>query len=259
MGIVNLTPDSFFDGGKHSALDQTLSHIHRLIQGGANIIDLGAESSRPGSEPVSEGDEKRRLEPILSVYHTHFKTPLSLDTVKPEVAEFGLHHGVSILNDINGGQNPDMIQVAAKAQVPLVLMHKQGSPKTMQTQPTYTDVVAEVFDFLKTQHATATAAGIQKIIVDPGIGFGKTLEHNLALLHHLRHFSRLGCPLLIGASQKSFLGQLTGSEVQDRLPETLAAHLFAAQNGADILRVHNVAAHRNALKVAQALSRPWPH
>ena len=254
MGILNLTPDSFSDGGLFTDVDAALFHAETLIKDGADILDIGAESSRPGAVRVSADDEQKRLEPFLKKYHSCFDVPLSLDTYKPEIAELGLGYGVSMINDITGLQgDPRMAEVVSKGKVPVVVMHMQNKPETMQTHPTYTTVVDEVKQFLSVSIDIARDAGIQTIIVDPGIGFGKSLEHNLLLLNHLDSFSDLNCPLLIGTSRKSFIGQLTGAPVDDRLEGTLVSNLIALQKGARLFRVHDVKSIKKMFQVYFAI------
>ena len=253
MGVVNVTPDSFSDGGRFLDPAAAIAHARRLMDEGADLIDLGAESSRPGAAAeVSAKDELRRLLPVLQGLRA---LPLSVDTVKPEVMRAALAEGVSMINDINALRASGALDVLAAADAAVCLMHMQGSPGTMQQRPSYGDVVADVKTYLCERVETACAAGIarERIVVDPGFGFGKTLEHNLELLRHLRQFESLGVPLLAGWSRKSSLGMITGKPADDRLAASIAAALIAAQNGAAILRVHDVAATRDALRVLAAV------
>ena len=253
MGVVNVTPDSFSDGGRFLEPAAAILHARRLMDEGADLIDLGAESSRPGAAAeVSAKEELRRLLPILKGLR---ELPLSIDTVKPEVMCVALAEGASMINDINALRSPGAVAAVAAADAAVCLMHMQGSPGTMQQRPSYDDVVAEVKAFLRERIETVRAAGIalERIVVDPGFGFGKTLEHNLELLRHLRQFESLGVPLLAGWSRKSSLGMITGKPADDRLAASIAAALIAAQNGAAILRVHDVAATRDALRVLAAV------
>lgn len=254
MGILNLTPDSFSDGGLFLDTDLALFQAEKLISEGADILDIGAESSRPGASYVSADEEKRRLEPFLSVYKQRFDTPLSLDTYKPEVAEMGLSYGVSYINDITGLQGDvGMAPMIAKFGAGVIVMHMQKKPHSMQDNPVYTDVIREVKQFLAKSLSLATLAGIETVIVDPGIGFGKTLTHNLMLLNHLESFLELECPILIGTSRKSFIGQLTGEPVSERLEGTLVSNLIALEKGASIFRVHDVAALKKTFTVYYAI------
>lgn len=254
MGIVNLTPDSFSDGGRLTSLDATLSHIEQLIKDGADWIDVGAESSRPGSDLVSISTEIDRLSPLLSCYKRHFSAPLSIDTTKSEVAAFALSKGADLINDISGlTDDPKMVQVIGNAGVPVVLMHRQGMNKTMQQAPVYGNVVDEVKAFFKAQLAMTKQHGIQQCILDPGIGFGKSVTHNLALINQLDAFQDLECPLLIGTSNKSFIGDITGDPVTSRAEGTLVSNLFAYLRGAHVFRVHDVCALKKAFQVFDAI------
>lgn len=253
MGVVNVTPDSFSDGGRFLDPAAAIAHARRLMQEGADLIDLGAESSRPGAEAVVSADEElRRLLPVLRELRD---LPLSVDTVKPEVMRVALAEGAAMINDINALRAPGAFAAVAASDAAVCLMHMQGSPGTMQRNPSYDDVVAEVKTFLHERIASAVGAGIaaERIVADPGFGFGKTLEHNLALLRRLGEFADLGVPILAGWSRKSSLGLITGKPAGDRLAASVAAALIAAQNGAAILRVHDVAATRDALLVLAAV------
>ena len=251
MGIINATPDSFYDGGQaHMDLVNQIDEFNQL---GVNYIDIGAESSRPGAAPVSAAEEIDRLAPFLGYMKEHTNAVLSVDTYKPETAAFALANGANIINDISGGESPELLALVAKHNAGIILMHKQGTPKTMQDNPTYDDAVADVKAYLKRQVLAAKSAGIANIIVDPGIGFGKTLKHNLLLLKHIDSFLDLNCPILIGTSNKSFIGQLTGAELHERIPGSLASVLATYQKGAHIFRVHNVKETLQALKVFEAL------
>lgn len=253
MGVVNITPDSFFDGGRFLDPAAAIAHAYQLIDEGADLVDLGAESSRPGAVAMlSVEEELRRLLPVLRGLRD---LPLSVDTVKPEVMRAALAEGAAMINDINALRAPGAAAAVAAADAAVCLMHMQGSPGTMQQHPRYDDVVAEVKAFLLERIESVCAAGIalERVVVDPGFGFGKTLEHNLDLLRHLREFAALGVPLLAGWSRKSSLGKITGKPAGDRLAASIAAALIAAQNGAAILRVHDVAATRDALAVFAAV------
>ncbi|MHA1539550.1 MAG: dihydropteroate synthase [Alphaproteobacteria bacterium] len=253
QGILNLTPDSFYGESRLSetAFEKTAQD---MIAVGADILDIGAESSRPGATPLSVEAEKTRLAPAFAALKGT-SVPLSIDTYKPEIARYALENGATIINDITGLQNPAMIEVAAQFEAPVILMHMQGTPQNMQKSPAYKDIIAEICAFFEVQCAKAEAAGIKQIILDPGIGFGKTLEHNLIILQNLQAFKALGYPVLVGVSRKSMIGALCGNvPPEERLEGTLAAHIFAVLKGADIIRAHDVGAHKKALDVIAALS-----
>ena len=257
MGVVNVTPDSFSDGGRFLEPAAAIAHAQQLIEEGADILDLGAESSRPGAAAVVSAEEElRRLLPVLRGLRDA-PVPLSIDTIKPEVMRAVLAEGAAMINDINALRAPGAIAAVAASDAAVCLMHMQGTPGTMQQSPSYGDVVVEVKTFLQQRVDAVRAAGIalERISVDPGFGFGKTLEHNLELLRHLREFAALGVPLLAGWSRKSSLGQITGKPAGERLAASIAAALIAAQNGAAILRVHDVAATRDALMVLAAVEK----
>jgi len=254
MGVVNITPDSFSDGGRFLDPVAAIAHAHQLIEEGADLVDIGAESSRPGATAVvSAGEELRRLLPVLQGLRDA-PVPVSVDTVKPEVMRAALAAGAAMINDINALRAPGALAAVAFSDAAVCLMHMQGTPGTMQQQPSYDDVVAEVKAFLQERVRAARAAGIatERIAIDPGFGFGKTLEHNLELLRQLLEFDALGVPVLAGWSRKSSLGMITGKPTGERLAASIAAALIAAQNGARILRVHDVAATRDALAVLAA-------
>jgi len=257
MGVVNITPDSFSDGGRFLTPAAAIAQAHLLIEEGADLIDFGAESSRPGAAAVVSADEElRRLLPVLRGLRDA-PVALSVDTIKPEVMHAALAEGAGMINDINALRAPGALAAVAAADAAVCLMHMQGTPDTMQQQPDYANVVAEVKDFLLERVTAVRAAGIppERIAIDPGFGFGKTLEHNLELLRHLREFKALGVPVLAGWSRKSSLGAITGKPAGDRLAASIAAALIAAQNGAAILRVHDVAATRDALAVLAAVGK----
>jgi dihydropteroate synthase len=255
MGIVNVTPDSFSDGGRHADPALAVAHARQLVAEGADLLDIGGESSRPGAQPVATDEELRRVLPVIEALAGD-GIPLSVDTVKPEVMRRAVAAGASLINDIAALRVPGALETAAASGAAVCLMHMQGEPRTMQADPRYGDVVAEVHDFLARRVAAAQAAGIaaERIVVDPGFGFGKRLEHNLALLRQLACFGDLGACVLAGLSRKSMLGELTGRKVSQRGTASVAAALLAAQNGAKILRVHDVAATRDALAVWQAVA-----
>jgi dihydropteroate synthase len=254
MGVVNVTPDSFYDGGRHASTAAAVAHGRRLAEEGADILDVGGESSRPGSEAVPLEEELARVLPVLDGLR-HFERPVSVDTTKPEVMRAALAQGAAMINDITALAAPDALDAVAASDAAVCLMHMRGEPKTMQADPVYTDVVAEVRDFLATRVAACMAAGIarERIVIDPGIGFGKTLAHNLALTRHLDALAGIGVPVLAGWSRKSSLGRITGRAGEERLAASLAAALIAVQRGARIVRVHDVAATRDALAVLAAI------
>jgi dihydropteroate synthase len=250
MGIVNVTPDSFSDGGRHLALEAAVEYARRLIEEGADILDIGGESTRPGAALVSEQQELDRVLPVIEKL-AGISIPISIDTYKPEVMRAALAAGADMVNDVNALQSEGALDVLAKTTAGICLMHKQGVPQNMQKQPHYQQVGIEVSTFLRERIAAATAAGIalERVIIDPGFGFGKSLEHNLALLKNLHEFTLLGAPVLAGLSRKSMLGAITGREVGDRLAASVAAALISVQRGASIVRVHDVSATVDALKV----------
>lgn len=254
MGIVNVTPDSFSDGGRHVSAAAAIEHAIQLLEEGADILDVGGESSRPGAEPVSVDQELRRVMPVVEALQGR-NIPVSVDTCKTEVMRAAIGAGVAMINDINALQGEGALGVVAGSNVAVCLMHKQGAPQTMQQAPSYQDVVAEVETFLKARVAAAEAAGIarERLVLDPGFGFGKTLEHNIALLRQLDRLSALGMPVLAGLSRKSMLGAITGLAIEDRLIPSVAAAVIAAMKGANILRVHDVKATRVALQIVNAI------
>ncbi|WIM05631.1 MAG: dihydropteroate synthase [Candidatus Nitricoxidivorans perseverans] len=256
MGIVNLTPDSFSGDGVGGDAVRALAHAHAQVDAGADILDLGAESSRPGAAPVSAQQEIDRLLPVVEGLRD-CGVPLSVDTAKPEVMRAALAAGADMINDIAALRAPGALEAVAASDAAVCLMHMRGEPGTMQRDPRYDDVVAEVAEFLRGRVAAAEAAGIarNRIVIDPGFGFGKTLAHNLALLRRLDSFIGLGVPVLAGISRKSMLGQITGRSVDERVPASVAAALLAVERGAAIVRVHDTAATRDALAVLDALGR----
>ncbi|MFZ2300579.1 MAG: dihydropteroate synthase [Gallionella sp.] len=255
MGIVNVTPDSFSDGGLHLLRDAAVAHVQQIISEGADIIDIGGESTRPGAQPVSIQEELDRVMPIIEGLRG-VPVPISIDTCKPQVMRAAVAAGVQMVNDIGALQDAAAMSAVAAGDVAVCLMHKQGDPQTMQAQPHYQDVVAEVCEFLRGRIAAVTAAGIarERIVIDPGFGFGKTLEHNLALLRHLGKLCELDAPVLAGLSRKSMLGTLTGQDVEHRVHASVAAALIAVQRGASIVRVHDVRATVDALKIWSAVN-----
>jgi dihydropteroate synthase len=253
MGIVNLTDDSFSGDGCAANLDHAIAHAQQLMADGADILDLGAESSRPGAFAVPEQQEIDRLLPLIEALRD-CGVPVSIDTVKPGVMRAVLAAGADMINDINALSDPAALAAVASSQAAVCLMHKQGTAQTMQQDPQYQDVLTEVARFLAERVAAAQAAGIarNRLCIDPGFGFGKTLAHNLALLRGLHALKQPGIPLLVGMSRKSMLGAITGRSVDERTSAGLAAHILAVQGGAHIVRVHDVAATRDALQVLNA-------
>jgi dihydropteroate synthase len=254
MGIVNITPDSFSDGGRYVSTENALHHALQLIEQGADLLDIGGESTRPGSNQVSAEEELRRIMPVVEAL-VERNVPVSVDTSKPEVMRAAIDAGAAMINDVNALKAEGALEAVAAGGVAACLMHMQGEPRNMQAQPHYDDVVAEVKDFLRQRLNAAIAAGIprERLVIDPGFGFGKTLKHNIELLRHLDHFLDLNAPLLVGLSRKSMLGKITGNEVSDRVYASVAAALLAVAKGASILRVHDVKATRDALAVYNAV------
>ena len=255
MGIVNVTPDSFFDGGRHASPSAGIEHALRLLEEGADILDVGGESSRPGALSVSVDEELRRVLPVVEAMRGR-DVPVSVDTCKAEVMRAVIASGAAMINDIDALQNEGALAAVASSDVAVCLMHKQGAPQTMQLAPRYDDVVAEVMAFLEARVAAAEAAGIcrARLVIDPGFGFGKTLEHNIDLLRHLNRFRTLGVPLLAGLSRKAMLGRIAGLEAADeRIYASIAAAILAVQKGAKIVRVHDVKATREALQVVNII------
>ncbi len=257
MAIVNATPDSFYDGNPQNTIAGLLTRAETFIKEGADLLDIGGESTRPGSLPVDEATERTRVIPLIKALHQRWPhLPLSLDTTKITVAEEGLENGVQIINDVSGQPNAELFQLIKKFNAKLVLMHTRGTPKNMQTQTDYADLVLEVKDFLAEKISQALSAGLKKeqLIVDPGFGFAKTRAQNYVLLKNLHKLKVLGVPLLAALSRKSFLS-VPNDTAQDRLPQTLAANWVALEQGADMLRVHDVAATRQLLNFYQELER----
>lgn len=255
MGIVNVTPDSFSDGGKYESTEKAVEHAMQLVAEGADILDIGGESTRPGATPVRLQDELVRVIPVIERLLKIAGVPLSIDTYKPKVMRAAIAAGADIVNDVRALQEPGALEVVAGSQVGVCLMHMQGMPQTMQLDPQYEDVVSEVNAFLAQRLAAAEAAGIarERVVLDPGFGFGKKTEHNLLLLQQLDKTLAIGRPLLAGLSRKSVLGQITGGDIRVRLHASLAASVIAVMKGARIVRVHDVKATVDALKVAAAV------
>lgn len=254
MGILNVTPDSFSDGGKHNGLDAALRHAEAMISAGATIIDVGGESTRPGAAEVSTEEELERVVPIVELIARYFDVWISVDTSKAEVITASAQAGATLINDIRSLSEPGALEAAVQSGLPVCLMHMQGDPKTMQHKPVYTDVVAEVDSYLTSQIERCTAAGIDKsrLLIDPGFGFGKNLEHNYQLLAHLAHFHHFGLPLLVGMSRKSMIGQLLKVGPTQRVTGSVACAVIAAMQGAHIIRVHDVKETVEAMRVVEA-------
>ena len=261
MGIVNVTPDSFFDGGRHAEVHAAIAHARRLVDEGADLVDVGGESSRPGATPVSVEEELGRVLPVLEGL-ADLRVPISVDTTKPDVMQAALARGATMINDISALAAPGAVEAVARSSAAVCLMHMQGEPRTMQANPVYGDVVAEVREFLAERAAACVAAGIdpERIVVDPGFGFGKATAHNLQLLAHLDAIVALGYPVLVGASRKSSIARIAGdrSDEAHRLGGSIALALAAALGGAAAVRVHDVAETRQALAVWAALGQAPP-
>ena len=258
MGVVNVTPDSFYDGGRYFDAAAAVAHALQLIEEGADLLDIGAESTRPGADAVSEAEERRRAIPVVSAVAKAVMVPISIDTSKAVVAQAALDEGAVLVNDVTALRGDTaMVDVVARTGAGIVLMHMNGTPRTMQQAPHYDDVVGEISDFFEERIRFATAHGIarKQIILDPGIGFGKLLQHNLTLIAELHRFMQYECPLLVGVSQKSFLGQLITRPVQDRQWATAAAVAMAVDRGAGILRVHDVGNMKDVVQVTMAISQ----
>ncbi len=256
MAVLNVTPDSFFDGGRHFDTGRAIADGLAMAQAGADIIDIGGESSRPAAAPVAAADELARVLPVIQELRRQCALPISIDSYKAPVARAALDAGADIVNDISAlGFDPAMVQLVASEKVPVILMHMQGTPRTMQVDPRYADVVREVRDFLAERLYDAMDAGVdaEAIVLDPGIGFGKTVEHNIQLLRGLSMLAALGQPLLVGVSRKAFIGKILGLEPDQRLEGSLAAAVAAVLGGANIIRVHDVAETCRAVRVADAL------
>jgi dihydropteroate synthase len=254
MGVVNVTPDSFSDGGHHATFGAALAHALRLVEEGADILDIGGESTRPGATDVTLDEELQRVVPLVESLARE-GVPLSVDTSKPEVMRAAIGAGAAIINDVHALQSPGAVDAVAGSDCGVVLMHMQGVPRTMQMAPRYEDVVAEVRVFLRERVGVLEAAGVprERIALDPGFGFGKTVEHNFTLLRELQRFTSLGCPVVAGLSRKSMLGAVTGRAVGERAAASVVGAVLAADRGARVLRVHDVAATRDGLRVWEAM------
>jgi dihydropteroate synthase len=256
MGILNVTPDSFSDGGDFFSLDRALAHAEQMVAQGAAIIDVGGESTRPGAEPVSEAMELDRVIPVIEALSSRIDVPLSVDTSKAAVMSAAAAAGAGLINDVRALQAPTALETAADTGLPVCLMHMQGLPRTMQQAPDYEDVVVDVIGFLGARVEACVSAGIarDRLVIDPGFGFGKTLAHNLALLSRLARLGELGLPVLVGVSRKSMLGAVTGHDVRGRLAAGIAAATMALERGAAIIRTHDVQATTDAIRVFSAVA-----
>jgi len=257
MGVLNVTPDSFSDGGRFLTADEAIRHAQHMVAEGAALIDVGGESTRPGAEPVDTAEELDRVIPVIEVLAAELPVPVSVDTSKPEVMQAAIAAGASMVNDVLALQVPGALEAVAASQVAVCLMHMQGRPRTMQQAPQYDDVVRDVRHFLCGRVRECEAIGIDRsrIVIDPGFGFGKTVEHNLVLLASLDEFSREGLPVLAGLSRKSLIGQITGRPAGERLAGSVALAALAVSHGAAIVRAHDVAATVDAVKIAAAVRR----
>jgi len=262
MGVLNVTPDSFYDGGRYGAYEQAVERAWRMVEEGVTILDLGGESSRPGSDPVPAEVQKERILPVIQALRECWQGWISVDTCSSVVARAALDQGADMINDISAGRlDPDMKEVAAERGVPCILMHMKGTPKTMQDEPVYGDVVPEIIEHLAERIAVWEDAGVarENILVDPGIGFGKTIGHNLLILKHLRELDVLGRPIVLGTSRKAFVGALLDRDPEDRLVGTLATVAIGAWNGAHVLRVHDVQETREVLTIVHAIKEARGH
>jgi dihydropteroate synthase len=257
MGVVNVTPDSFSDGGKFFNADDAIAHALKLIAQGAEILDIGGESTRPNAEPVSEAEELRRVIPVIEKLASQIAIPISIDTTKPAVAHAALQAGASIVNDVSANRDNDALwKIVSDFHAGYICMHAQGGPATMQKKPIYTDVIREINEFFQEQLGNLlNRIGVipEQVVLDVGIGFGKTPEHNLQLLANLRSFTKLRRPLLLGVSRKSFIGKLLGAEVNERLPASLACATLAVESGVQIIRTHDVAETIQALRITETV------
>jgi len=255
MGVLNITPDSFSDGGFFMDVDKAVAHARRMVDEGADIIDIGGESTRPGAQPVTATEEIDRVVPVIDAIAREVRVPISIDTSKPQVMQAAVQAGAGLVNDVRALREPDALETAARLGTPVCLMHMKGEPRTMQSNPAYADVVQEVTGFLEARVSAAVQAGIprNRILVDPGFGFGKSVDHNLELLRRLRELHRLGAPIVAGLSRKSMIGTLLGLPVGERVHASVALAVIAVQNGARLVRVHDVQATRDAVRMWEAV------
>lgn len=256
MGVINVTPDSFYDGGRYDVPQKAIERGLRLVDEGAAILDVGGESTRPGADPVPAANQKERILPVIQAVRERWQGWISVDTSSGEVARAAVEHGADMINDISAGRaDPSIREVVADLGVPCILMHMQGVPRTMQDRPTYTSVVPEIIAFLEERIASWEDAGVprDRILIDPGIGFGKTVHHNLLILKHLCEFQVLGRPIVLGTSRKSFIGTILGRGLEERLLGSLATVAIGVWNGADVLRVHDVRETREVLTIVHAI------
>lgn len=259
MGVLNVTPDSFYDGGRHHTLREAVKHAEQMIAEGVDIIDVGGESTRPGAKTVSIEEELNRVIPVVQILSKELVVPISVDTRNTEVMKQAVENGAHFINDVMALQADGALAVAAQSKVNVCIMHMLGQPQTMQANPQYQDVVGEIYQFLSQRVQACSEAGIPKksIYIDPGFGFGKTLNHNLELLGKLAQFKKIGCKLLIGLSRKSMFGKILNNQTDDRLYGSLAGALLAMMQGADIIRTHDVKATKDVLEVYQAVKPFW--
>lgn len=257
MGIVNVTPDSFSDGGRHNDTESAVAHALQLVEQGADILDVGGESTRPYSDPVSVEDELQRTIAVVTAIAKETHIPISIDTSKPAVARQAIDSGAQIINDVTGLQDPEMVRVAVESGAGVCAMHMQGTPQTMQDKPQYENVVHEILDYLMQRKQQLIQHGIQpeRICLDPGIGFGKTHQHNLELLAKVQRFHETDCPILVGHSRKGFIKKFSDDQTPQRVPGTLAVSLWLAQAGVQVIRVHDVLETRQALQMQQAIDQ----
>lgn len=255
MGILNKTPDSFYDGGRYMTRTTALARAHKMVNSGADIIDVGGESTRPGADPVSIDEECSRIIPLIEALVAELDTPISIDTRKTAVMREALRAGVSFVNDVNALRDEGALECVAKAGVPVCIMHAKGSPKDMQLNPFYNNVLEEVYSFLQTRIEACIRNGmsLQNIVIDPGFGFGKNLEHNLSLLRNLSQFKKLGCPILVSLSRKHMIGVMLNAELSERLYGSISASVIAAMAGATLIRTHDVSATKEAMTIVQSV------
>lgn len=255
MGILNITPDSFSDGGLYNSIEKALKHVQTMIQEGADIIDIGGESTRPGAEKITEEEEKKRTIPIIKEIRKNFPDiPISIDTYKASIAEEALKNGADIINDISGLQFDEKMQnIAREFDAPVIIMHIKGTPKNMQQNPQYEDIMKELLEYFDERINALTDFGIKKIIIDPGIGFGKRLEDNLKIIKNIEEFSIFNLPILLGVSRKSFIGNVLNKTVENRLYGSAAANAYVLLKGANIIRVHDITPHKDLIKMLKAI------